>query len=144
MKKKDLLKRLSEKAKRKPNTIKVKLDFDVDQDGAPDHYKTGNKHSNQDTHVKSDFYSDNFNDEGTNVRPLHHPEKKYGKNKHSGDDHLSHGNEFKVSKDNLPTVGHDNWSGDDHMFEIIDEISSRILLEGAVKQNKKYLLKKNK
>jgi len=144
MKKKDLLKKLHEKTKRKPNTIKVKLDFDVDQDGSPDHYETGNKHSNKDTHVKTDFYSDNFNDEGTNVRPLHHPEKKYDSNKHSGDDHLAHGNDFEIEDDKKPTVGHDDWSGDDHMFEIINEISSRILVEGAFKQNKKYLLRKKK
>ena len=144
MKKKDLLKKIHEKKKRKPKDIKVKLDFDVDQDGAPDHYKTGNKHSNKQTHIKPDFYSQDFNDEGTNVRPLHHPEKKYGDNKHSGDDHLVHGNDFRVDKEDLPSVGHDDWSGDDHLFEIIDEVSSKILIEGAVKRNKKYLLKRNK
>jgi hypothetical protein len=39
-------------------------------------------------------------------------------------------------------VGNTNWSGDDHIFEVIDEISSQILYEEAFRKNKKYLLKK--
>ena len=63
MKKKDLLRRLREGKKRKPEPIKVKLDFDVDQDGAPDHYKTGNKHTNKQNNKTPGFFSYNFNDE---------------------------------------------------------------------------------
>ena len=47
--------------------------------------------------------------------------------------------DFTVSDENKPKVGHDNWSGDDHLFEVIEEISSKILLEDALKVNKKYL-----
>jgi len=142
MKKKDLLKRLREDKKRKPSPIKVKLDFDLDQNGEPDHYTTGNKYSNKQTTELPDFFSNNFNDEVTNVRPLHKSDKKYKSNKESGDDHLSVGTDFEVDEDNLPVVGYDDWTGDDHLFEIIDEISTKILVEGALKQNKKYLLKK--
>ena len=142
MKKKDLLRRLREGKKLKPEPIKVKLDFDVDQDGAPDHYKTGNKHTNKQNNKTPDFFSHNFNDEKTNVRPLHKPEKKYKSNSKSGDDHLTVGANFEVEESELPSVGHSKWSGDDHIFEIIDEISSKILVEKAFRKNKKYLLKK--
>jgi len=142
MKKKDLIKRVQEGKKRKPEPIKVKLDFDVNQDGEPDHYKSGNKHSNEQNYETPEFYSYNFNDEGTNIRPLHEPEKKYKKNSNSGDDHLSKGADFEIEDSELPGVGHSKWSGDDHMFEIVDEISTRILTERAFSQNKKYLLKK--
>ena len=142
MKKKRLLQRITEKAKRKAEPIKVKLDFDVDQDGSPDHYKTGNKHTNKQNNKTPDFYSYNFNDEGTNERPLHKSEKKYKNNQESGDDHLSIGADFEVEDSELPSVGHSEWSGDDHIFEIIDEVSSKILVEGELRQNKKYLLRK--
>ena len=146
MKKKQLLQRITEKAKRKAQPVKVKLDFDKNQDGAPDIYTSDSEHSNKEQSNKTpDFYSQNFNDEGTNVRPLHKNTKgeKFKKNKHTGDNHLSKGNDFKVSEKDKPKVGHSDWSGDDHLFEIIDEISTKILYEGAFRQNKKYLLKKN-
>jgi len=140
MKKKQLLQRITEKAKRKAQPVKVKLDFDKNQDGAPDLYTSDSEHSNKEqSNETPDFYSQNFNDEGTNVRPLH-KSKDYSKNSKTGDDHLEIGNKFK--KSSKKSVGHDSWSGDDHIFEIIDEISSKILVEGALKQNKKYLLKK--
>ena len=141
MKKKDLINRINED-KRKPQPIKVKLDFDKDEDGKPDSYDSNSKHSNKsDSNEIPDFYSLNFNDEGTNVRPLHKNTdgKKTKKNKHSGDNHIHTGNDFTVSDENKPKVGHDNWSGDDHLFEVIEEISSKILLEDALKVNKKYL-----
>jgi len=146
MKKKQLLQRITEKAKRKVQPVKVKLDFDKNQDGAPDYYTSDSEHSNKEqSNETPDFYSQNFNDEGTNVRPLHKNTKgeKFKKNKHTGDNHLSKGNDFKVSSKDKPKVGYGDWSGDDHIFEIINEISTKILYEGALKQNKKYLLKKN-
>tara|TARA_R110000744_G_scaffold161184_2_gene277676 strand:- start:258 stop:686 length:429 start_codon:yes stop_codon:yes gene_type:complete len=140
MKKKDLLKKLQEKNSRNPQPIKLKLDFDKNEDGEPDSYEKNKDYSNKEqSNETPDFYSQNFNDEGTNVRPLH-KSKNYSKNSKTGDDHLEIGNNFTNSS--KKSVGHDSWSGDDHVFEIIDEISSRILVEGAVKQNKKYLLKK--
>jgi len=140
MKKRDILKKLQEKKSRKPQPIKLKLDFDKNEDGKPDSYEKNKDYSNKEqSNETPDFYSQNFNDEGTNVRPLH-KSKDYSKNSKSGDDHLEMGNNFK--KNSKKSVGHDAWSGDDHIFEIIDEISSKILIEGAVKRNKKYLLKK--
>ena len=135
MKKKQLLQRITEKAKRKVQPIKVKLDFDKNQDGTPDLYTSDSEHSNKEqSNETPDFYSQNFNDEETNVRPLHKNTKE--------DNHLDKGNDFKVPTKNKPKVGYDDWSGDDHIFEIINEISTKILYEGALKQNKKYLLKK--
>ena len=140
MKKKQLLQRITEKAKRKPKPIKLKLDFDKNEDGKPDSYEKNKNYSNKEqSNETPDFYSQNFNDEETNVRPLH-KSKDYSKNSKSGDDHLEMGNNFK--QNSKKSVGHDSWSGDDHIFEIINEISSKILIEGALKQNKKYLLKK--
>jgi len=144
MKKKDLLKKLYEKKERKPQPIKIKLDFDRDEDGAPDSYSTTKKHSSkEESNATPGFYSQNFNDEGTNVRPLHKNTdgEKFKKNKHSGDNHLSKGHNF--TDNSKRSVGHKNWSGDDHIFEIVNEVSSRILLDEAVKQNNKYLLKKD-
>ena len=145
MKKKDLLKKLHEKTKRKAQPIKLKLDFDRNQDGAPDVYKSDSEHSDKKQSNKTpDFYSQNFNDEGTNVRPLHKNKdgKRFKTNKHTGDDHIHKGNDFEVDDKNKPSVGNNSWTGDDHLFEVIDEISTKILYEHAVKQNKKYLLKK--
>tara|TARA_R110000765_G_scaffold369313_1_gene459525 strand:- start:721 stop:1188 length:468 start_codon:yes stop_codon:yes gene_type:complete len=152
MKKKDLLKRIGEGKKRKPQPIKLKLDFDKNQDGSPDSYTQVSKHSNKSqSNETPDFYSQNFNDEGTNVRPLHLNTKgeKFKKNKHTGDDHLTHGNDFEVADEVKPKVGHVDWSGDDHIFtvkdEIVDtikEISTKILQEEIFSANKKYLLEK--
>tara|TARA_R110000787_G_scaffold45844_1_gene111720 strand:- start:1134 stop:1577 length:444 start_codon:yes stop_codon:yes gene_type:complete len=145
MKKKDLLQRITEKTKLKPKPIKVKLDFDKDQDGSPDSYTSESEYSNKgQSNETPDFYSNNFNDEGTNVRPLHKNTKgqKFKSNKHTGDDHLSKGNNFKVIEKNKPKVGNTEWSGDDHIFEVVEEVSSKILYEEAFKKNKKYLLKK--
>jgi len=146
MKKKQLLQRITEKKNRKPQPIKLKLDFDKNEDGKPDYYTSDSEHSNKEqSNETPDFYSNNFNDEGTNVRPLHKNTKgeKFKKNKHTGDNHLTKGNDFKVKDSAKPKVGNGNWSGDDHIFEIVDEISSQILYEEAFRKNKRYLLKKN-
>jgi|TARA_R110002126_G_scaffold141279_1_gene286200 hypothetical protein len=162
------MKKILEARKRKAQPIKLKLDFDMNQDGAPDSYTEKSKHSNKkQSNETPDFYSQNFNDEGTNVRPLHTPNKdgkKFKKSKATGDNHLTYGNDFEVADDRKPKVGHVGWSGDDHLFDTIEEVSSRlvneetynnetifsvvrkvsleILKEEVVNENKKYLLKK--
>tara|TARA_B100001094_G_C18121175_1_gene766941 strand:- start:684 stop:1163 length:480 start_codon:yes stop_codon:yes gene_type:complete len=153
MKKGEILKRISEDKKRKPQPIKVKLDFDMNQDGAPDSYTKASKHSNKSqSTVTPDFYSQNFNDEGTNVRPLHTFNKegdKFKKSKHTGDNHLTYGKDFEVADEHKPKVGHVKWSGDDHLFTdggsvetTIKEVATKILEEESFKSNKKYLLEK--
>jgi len=145
MKKRDLLKKLYEKKSREPEPIKIKLDFDRDEDGTPDSYTTTKKHSSkEESNATPEFYSMNFNDEGTNVRPLHKNSsgQKFKKNKHTGDNHLNKGHKFTNNSKN--SVGHKNWSGDDHMFEIVKEVASKLLLDEAVRQNNKYLLRKKK
>tara|TARA_R110002074_G_scaffold10619_3_gene40091 strand:+ start:1288 stop:1803 length:516 start_codon:yes stop_codon:yes gene_type:complete len=168
MNKKDIVKKILEAKKRKPQPIKLKLDFDMNQDGAPDSYTQTSKHSNKEqSNETPDFYSQNFNDEGTNVRPLHTPNKdgkKFKKSKNTGDNHLTYGKDFEVADEHKPKVGHVDWSGDDHMFDTIKEVSARlvneetyndetissvikkvsleILKEEVVNENKKYLLKK--
>ena len=152
MKKKQLLQRITEKTKRKPKPIKLKLDFDKNEDGKPDSYKKNKNYSNKEqSNETPDFYSQNFNDEGTNIRPLHVNTKgeKFKKNKHTGDDHLTYGKDFEVADEVKPKVGHVDWSGDDHIFtekdkivNTIKEISTKILQEEIFWANKKYLLEK--
>ena len=168
MRKIDVVKTILDEKKRKPQPVKLKLDFDMNQDGAPDSYTETSKYSNKEqSNVTPDFYSQNFNDEGTNVRPLHTPNKdgkKFKKNKQTGDDHLTQGHDFEVPEERKPKVGYTDWSGDDHLFTVIKEVSSRlvneetynnetissvvkkvslkILREEVVSENKKYLLKK--
>ena len=153
MKKIEFLQRLVEAKKRKPQPIKVKLDFDSNEDGTPDSYTQHSKHSNkQQSNVIPDFYSQNFNDEGTNERPLHTYNKegdKFKKTKHTGDNHLTYGKDFEVADEHKPKVGHVKWSGDDHMFtgdsnieETIKEISTKLLEAESFRSNKKYLLEK--
>jgi len=153
MKKRQIINQIRESKKRKPEPIKLKLDFDMNQDGAPDSYTKTSKHSNKtQSNEVPDFYSQNFNDEGTNERPLHtynKEGKKFKKNKHSGDDHLTYGKDFEVADEHKPKVGHVKWSGDDHLFSdsgeitnTISEVSLKILKEEVFRENKKYLLKK--
>ena len=131
MNKRDIVKKISEAKKRKPQPIKLKLDFDMNQDGAPDSYTQASK---------------------------------FKKSKDTGDNHLTYGKDFEVADEHKPKVGHVEWSGDDHMFDTIKEVSARlvseetyndetissvikkvsleILKEEVVSENKKYLLKK--
>ena len=50
MKKKDLLKKLQEKKSRNPQPIKLKLDFDKNEDGEPDSYEKNKDYSNKELH----------------------------------------------------------------------------------------------
>ena len=47
MKKRDILKKLQEKKSRKPQPIKLKLDFDKNEDGKPDSYEKNKDYSNK-------------------------------------------------------------------------------------------------